>query len=167
MSRIIFNYSLLKQLFDENNMILTEDYKDKYITRDTRIISKCCLCDDNFNKSFNKLYKYQNFGCIKCAKIIKFERIKGSILEKYGVEYAVQSETVKEKIKQTNLDRYGTEYALQNELVKEKMKLTKLEKYGLCNEEINKKRKQTNLEKYGFEFSTQREEIKEKQNKPI
>jgi len=31
-------------------------------------------------------------------------------LEKYGVEYPLQSEKIKNKIKKTNLDRYGVEY---------------------------------------------------------
>jgi hypothetical protein len=35
-------------------------------------------------------------------------------LEKYGVEYPMQSEELKKKARATNLEKYGVEYALQN-----------------------------------------------------
>lgn len=180
---------MLKSICDEGGVKLLEDYSDEYITRDTRIIAKCIMCENSFNKSLNKLHKQRNFGCEICSKKIKFDRVKTTMVEKYGVEYAAQNETcmnkmkattlqkygvehatqskqIKEKIKSTNIEKYGCEYGLQNEGVKEKRRITNLEKYGVENvnqvPEIIAKSKQTNLEKYGVEYLSQSQIIKDK-----
>jgi hypothetical protein len=169
MARLKYDYEMLKNICDGGNVTLLVDYKDKYVTRDTRIIGKCILCENSFNKSLNKLHKQRNFGCEKCAKILKFERIKNTMIDKYGVEYAAKSERFKDKMKSTTLERYGVEHGTQSEEVKEKIRKTNLEKYGfeygLQNEEVKEKRRLSNLEKYGFENPLQREEIKEKSKK--
>jgi hypothetical protein len=166
MTRLKYDYEMLKNIFDEGCATLLVDYKDKYVTRDTRIIGKCILCENSFNKSLNKLHKQRNFGCEICAKILKFERIKNTMFDKYGVEYAAKSEHFKDKMKSTTLERYGVEHGTQCEEVKEKIRKTNLEKYGfeygLQNEEVKEKRRISNLERYGFENPLQREEIKEK-----
>jgi hypothetical protein len=183
---------MLKDICDANCVTLLEDYKHKYITRDTRIIGKCILCENSFDKSLNKLHKQRNFGCTKCAKDFKFDKIKKTMTEKYGVEYAAQSDIfkdkmkktnlnkygvenanlcneIKEKIKKTNNERYGCDYGLQCDFVKEKKRNSYLKKYGVdnplkCNE-IKEKSKKTCLEKYGVEYPCQNKEIYEKQNK--
>jgi hypothetical protein len=183
---------MLKSICDEGGVTLLEDYSDKYITRDTRIIAKCIICENSFNKSLNKLHKQRNFGCRICAKKMQFDRIKNTMVQKYGVEYAAQSdifkdkmkasmlekygvehpnqsEEIKAKIKKTNLEKYGCEYGLQNEEVKEKRKITNLEKYGVENVTqsilIRNKAKKTCLDRYGVEHVSQNQEIYEKQNK--
>jgi hypothetical protein len=169
MARLKYDYEMLKNICDDGNVTLLVNYKDKYVTRDTRIIGKCILCENSFNKSLNKLHKQRNFGCETCAKILKFERIKNTMSDKYGVEYAAKSEHFKDKMKSTNLERYGVEHAVQSEEIKDKIKKTNLEKYGfeygLQNEGVKEKRRLSNLEKYGFENPLQREEIKEKSKK--
>jgi hypothetical protein len=169
MARLKYDYEMLKNICDDGDVTLLVDYKDKYVTRDTRIIGKCILCKNSFNKSLNKLHKQRNFGCEKCAKILKFERIKNTMIDKYGVEYAAKSEHFRDKMKSTTLERYGVEHGTQSEEVKEKIRKTNLEKYGfeygLQNEEVKEKRRLSNLEKYGFENPLQREEIKEKSKK--
>ena len=189
MPRLKYDYEMLKNICDEGGVTLLVDYKDQYVTRDTRIIGKCILCENSFNKCLNNMHKQRNFGCESCAKILKFQRIKSTMVEKYGVEYAAQSQTFRDKMKETTLERfgvenanqceevrdrsrattlerYGVEYGLQNEEVKEKRRLSNLEKYGfghnLQREEIKEKVRATNLEKYGVEYSSQREEVKDK-----
>jgi L-rhamnose mutarotase len=188
-TRLKYDYDMLKSICDEGCVTLLENYNDKYITRDTRIIGKCILCENSFNKSLNKLHKQRNFGCLTCAKSIKFDKIKDTMLEKYGVEYAAQSEVfldkmkattlekygvehgtqcdiVKNKIRATNNEKYGCDYGLQNKIVKEKKRQTYLKKYGVENplqcKDIMDKLKNTNLEKYGVEHVFQCPEIKEK-----
>lgn len=169
MARLKYDYEMLKNICDDGDVTLLVDYKDKYVTRDTRIIGKCILCENSFNKSLNKLHKQRNFGCEICAKILKFERIKNTMIDKYGVEYAAKSEHFKDKMKSTTLERYGVEHGIQCEEVKSKIRKTNLEKYGfeygLQNKEVKEKRRLSNLEKYGFENPLQREEIKEKSRK--
>lgn len=162
MARLKYDYNMLKIICDEGNVRLLEDYSSKYITRDTRIIAKCIMCENSFNKSLNKLHKQRNFGCDTCAKKIKFDRIKNVMVEKYGVEYAAQNESCMNKMKTTNLEKYGVEHANQSEEVKEKIKKTNLKKYGLQNEEVKEKRKITNLHRYGVEYIMQSPEIMEK-----
>lgn len=166
MPRLKYDYEMLKNICDEGGVTLLVDYKDQYVTRDTRIIGKCILCENSFNKCLNNMHKQRNFGCESCAKILKFQRIKSTMVEKYGVEYAAQSQTFRDKMKETVLERFGVENANQCEEVRDKTRATNLEKYGfeygLQNEEVKEKRRLSNLEKYGFGHNLQREEIKEK-----
>ena len=133
------DYALLKNICDEGSVTLLADYKEMFITRDTMIIGKCILCENSFNKCFNNLNKQRNFTCNHCTKIVKFERIKGTMLQKYGVEYAAKSEVFRDKMKATTFEKYGVEHATQHNDVKNKGKETKLERYGLHNEDIKTK----------------------------
>ena len=54
-------------------------------------------------------------------------------LENYGVEYATQSDIIKEKTKQTCLEKYGVEYYLQSTDVQEKSRQTCLDRYGVTS----------------------------------
>jgi hypothetical protein len=152
MTRLKYDFKMLTNIFNEAGATLLVDYKDKYITRDTRIIGKCILCENSFDKCLNKLYKQRNFGCETCAKVLKLQRIKNTMVNKYGVEYAAQSQTFKDKMKETTLERYGVENANQCEDVKEKIRQTNLEKYGveygLQSEDVKEKRRISNLEKF-------------------
>lgn len=87
-------------------------------------------------------------------------------LERYGVEYTLQSEIVKEKKNNTNIERYGFINPLQNEIIKEKAKVSNLKKYGVENvfqsDEIKEKIKTTMIERYGVENCQQNKEIYQK-----
>jgi hypothetical protein len=163
--KLRYDYILLNQICEERNVKLLTDYSNMFITRDTRIIGKCIRCENSFDKSLNKLHKQRNFGCNSCAKNIKFERIKETMFNNYGVEYAAKSEVFKDKMKKTTLEKYGVEHASQTDEFKEKKRLTNLERYGceygLQNEEVKNKRKQTNLERYGVENAMQNKDIRE------
>lgn len=161
-----FTYSLLQSICAPNNVTLLNDYSNIYLTRDSRIVGKCILCENSFDKSFNELDRNMNFGCNICAKKIKFDRIKHTMVNKYGVEYAAQLDIFKDKMETTTLEIYGCKYAIQNEGIKNKVKQTNLEKYGceygLQNEGVKNKRKKSNLEKYGVEHCNQILEVKQK-----
>jgi hypothetical protein len=165
-TKLRYDYNLLKSICDEGGVTLLNNYEDLYITRDTRIIGKCILCDNSFDKSLNNLNKQKNYGCLSCAKLLKTDRIKGTMLEKYGVEHAAQSEFFRDKMKKTTFERYGVEYGLQNEDVKAKIRQTNLEtygcEYGLQNEEVKNKKKKTYLKNYGVENPNQCKEIRDK-----
>lgn len=165
MSRLKYDYIMLKEICDDERVILLKNYENTYVTRDTRVIGKCIMCDNSFDKSLNKLHKQRNFGCKNCAKKIKFDRIKNTMVDKYGVEYAAQSHIFYDKMKKTNLEKYGVEHANQSEEIKQKVIETNLEKYGVEYSiqllETQEKQKKTNLEKYGVEHQLHRKEIKE------
>jgi len=50
--------------------------------------------------------------------------------ERYGTEYASQSEEVKQKVKNTCLEHFGVEYSLQSKEVRKKGIETNIKKYG-------------------------------------
>jgi hypothetical protein len=161
-----FTYNLLQNICNPDNVKLLLDYSTMYLTRDTRIIGECINCENKFDKSFNHLDKNRIFCCEKCSKDLKFERIKNTMIDKYGVDYAAKLDEFKYKMRISTLEKYGCEHALQNQNIKNKIKETNLLKYGceygLQNEEIKQKTKETNLLKYGCEYGLQNEEIKQK-----
>jgi hypothetical protein len=161
--RLKYDYNMLKQICDDHNVTLLHDYSQDYVTRDTRILGKCLYCDKSFCKSLNKIHKQRNFGCLECAQDLKFERIKATMLEKYDVEYAAQSEIFLKKQQETCLQVYGVKNACQSEEVKNKIKQTNIERYGcrygLSNQDIIAKREETNLLRYGVKNQLQRAEI--------
>jgi len=82
---------------------------------------------------------------------------KKTMLEKYGVESALQLERFKKKSRETNLKKYGTEYATQSEVVKTKAKKT-IESKPDFYKKRNLKSRDTFLKKYGTEHFMQSEE---------
>ncbi len=113
--------------------------------------------NDNFLNRSNSSFRALNAD---------YEKRKQTCLKKFGCEYALQSEDVKEKGKQTNLDNLGVENPSQSNNIKEKKKQTCLDNYGVehpgQSEYVKEKSKHTCLEKFGCEFAFQSEEVKEK-----
>jgi len=166
-SPLKYNLDLLIKFCNENHITLLKDYSGEKLNYESKIIAKCVNCDNEMvRKTFGKLYKNRNFGCIECSKNISKQKFKSTCLEKYGVSTPFQSYDVKDKIKKTCLEKYGVENPMQSKDVREKGKVTCLEKYGVeCysqTNEFNEKFKSTCLEKYGVENPSQLEEVKDK-----
>jgi hypothetical protein len=66
----VFNYNFLDSFCKDNNICLLEDYKNKNITRETRIEGNCLTdnCFNCFNKTFRQLVKVNGY-CESCSKI--------------------------------------------------------------------------------------------------
>lgn len=116
------------------------------------------------------------------------EKRKETCLERYGVEFAAQTEEAKQKIRETNLERYGVDNPNKSKEIRTKTKKTCEERYGgigtgspmlaakieqtmlerygaklpLQNKEIYAKMEQTNLQRYGVKNTAQVEEKKQK-----
>ena len=86
-------------------------------------------------------------------KLNLLKKARKTCLEKYGTEYSVQAESVKEKTRKTCLEKYGVTNGGSSEQAKQKAKGTCQEKYNVNyytqTEEYKQKYKQTCLEKYG------------------
>ena len=161
-----YDYDLLQKFCSEHCVTLMKDYSQKTkINREIIIEAKCLNCDNTCYKKFREFIKSGCF-CITHTSKNTREKMRATCLEKYGVEYSMQSKEVQEKSKATCLENYGVENVFQNEEIKEKMKAMCLEKYGVENamqsKEIKEKAKATCLEKYGVENAMQSKEIKEK-----
>lgn len=61
----------------------------------------------------------------------RLEKIRQTCNEKYGKDYANQSEIVKDKIKSSNQEKRNVDYAFQAEEVKEKIRQTCVDRYGV------------------------------------
>ena len=192
--------------FTKLNKLYTKKFLDFEKTHFPKEIYEYLINRYNDSQSLKETVYRINFGynirpiCENCGKPIEFlgkpsrmwktycsnqcryslnrlNKYKQTCLEKYGVEYAQQSNEVKDKAKQTCLEKYGVEHYTN----REKSKQTCLEKYGVesnlnipeikekCKEsriknkdKIKEKSKQTCLEKYGVEFSLQSKQVREK-----
>lgn len=111
-----------------------------------------------------KLKIYREEGYKKDTAFL--EKRKKNNLEKYGVEYPTQLQSVKQKTRETCLERYGVEHSTQAIQMKEKSTQTMLKRYGvehaLQNEEILDNLKKKNIDKYGVEYPMLLPESKKK-----
>ena len=82
------------------------------------------------------------------------EKVKHTMLEKYGVEHPMFSGEIKKKLFNTNYIKYGTKTAAQADIVKDKIKATNLERYGetstLNTDKVKSAREKACIDKYGF-----------------
>ncbi len=111
----------------------------------------------------NKLTKLEKYGN---ENYYDKEKSKQTCLEKYGVEYSLQSSEIKEKGKITCLEKFGTESHNSSNIIKDKKKISYLEKYGVENPSqskiVKEKKIQTCLKHFGSEYYPQSKECKEK-----
>ena len=119
-------------------------------------ISHASYCD--YVKSINDSGTH---ACSKC----KFIKIRETNRAKYGFDYSLQNESIREKGRKSNLQKYGVENPMQSKEIKEKAKKTLLKKYGVENasqsEEIKKKKSDTFYERYGVTSSLQLDSVRE------
>ena len=125
----------------------------------TSLTFKCDYCGNEYTntlanrtKVFNQNDTLKNDVCKKQSCIQS--KIKESNLIKYGVEYAISSDLVRDKITLVFKEKYNVTNPFQIQSVKEKIKNTNLQKYGNVSftrtEEYKKKSEATSLKKYGF-----------------
>lgn len=161
------------------------------LNRHLRTVHNIFPNTEDFYDYFREHY-YPTFGiktgyCEICGKPTKFLKLckgfaktcsteckhkqasktgRSTNLERYGVEWNSQLQSVKDSKIQTSREKYGTNHPMQTKEVRENFKKSMKEKYGYEYSsyvpEIKEKAKQTNLEKYGVENPFQSREIKEK-----
>ncbi len=93
-------------------------------------------------------------------------KAKATMIERYGAEYTLQSDELKEKCKNTVKSKYGVDNPAQSEIVKKRTELTNLERYGsttyLTSEAGKQQYAQIMMNKYGVVHPLQSEAIQEK-----
>lgn len=162
-----YDINMLMDFCDKNNILLTNDYSDKFINRDSKIegICKNECCENIFNKPFRELLKINGY-CQDCSKENGKLKIIETNLKKYGVNCCLKLESIRDKIKQTTLEKYGVPHNSQSEIIKNQKCNTYIQHFGVVNnlksKEIREKIKQTNLIKYGAENPQQNKEIRNK-----
>ena len=132
-----------------DNPMYVEDIKNKVISQ----------MDYQSNIEKAKKTIIDTYGSLENFYTDRFEKIKQSNMEKYGVEFNWQRDDIKEKIKQTSLDKYGMANGGGSIESLKKAKDTWNKKYNVDNvfqlQEVKEKSKKTCLEKYGKEYYTQ------------
>jgi hypothetical protein len=112
------------------------------------------------------MIKTKNSLCKICITKNSLPKQKETMMNKYGVEHASQSVTIRQKIKTGFINKYGVDNPSKTQEVKDKMIATNLKKYGvkyvIFNKDINSKIKNTNLEKYGVDNPIKNQNIREK-----
>ena len=114
---------------------------------------------------------YKTFCCNECKNTEKGkqyckDKLKNSMLKKYGVENPMQLDIFKEKSKQTCLKNYGCEYPSQDKDIREKQMATMQKKYGVSSALQSKKFRdkftETMQEKYGVSSALQSKKFRDK-----
>ena len=151
--------SFNKELYNS----LLEEYKEKpkaikekmyWLFNDLKEVPKCKTCGKG-TSFIDGRRGYRKFCSCRCAQLDKEvrEKLKQTMLKKYGVDNAAKSDYFQQKMKQSCLLKYGAENVFASEYGKIKLKQTMLKKYGVDNAQKNKtiaeKTKQTMLKKYG------------------
>lgn len=183
--------NLLSNHLCSKHHISSRTYYDTYIKKEDEGICETC---GNETKYISMTEGYRRFCCNSCAQLSKsvqekyketcrkkygadhysstgmwLESIKKTNMEKYGVEFAPQSEELKKKQAQTFMKKYGTVQYSQTDECKEKVAQTNTEKYGkpylMQVDDFKNKSKQTCIEKYGHENVSQVQEIQERKIK--
>ena len=125
----------------------------------------CDICGKEKKIQYNSYFKQhekQDFDtCQKCKTVKR----KKTMLEKYGVEHALQNKKFMKKAKNTMLEKYGAENSANSIEIQEKNKKTIREKYGVeyitQSKEFKDTSKKTKKEKYGNEYYNNHNQIKE------
>jgi hypothetical protein len=117
--------------------------------------------EDTNLKKYGKKYPSQRIEIL--------DKMKSSMIEKYSVENASQSNEIQNKKIKTNNIKFGCDWGLSNDLIKKKSRTTLLEKYGVehCSqiESIKNKKKKTCLGNWGVDNFAKTKEYKEKSKK--
>ena len=129
--------------------------------------SKKCSANGEESREKMKQTLLEKYGVTNNLHIPEVEKkIRENNLKKYGYENPAKSDIVKNKRKNTCLEKYGVGCSFQDETVKAKCKETMLEKYGaihpLSNKDLLEKSKRTCFEHYGYEHPSQAPEIQER-----
>ena len=108
--------------------------------------------------------KYGEDNPARVASIV--DKKKQTNLSKYGNEWAIASDSVRDTIKAVYIEKYGADNPMKNAAVKQKAMETNNIRYGgnsaLCSEVVKEKSRQTCLEKYGVKNPFQCKEIQDK-----
>jgi len=150
-------------------------------------ITKSCYDQSTKNniKSKRQATNLDRYGIDNVFKDV--DKIKQSMIDKYGVENANKLPEIRQKIAKTNIDRYGgvspmaspdvkdkmistnnerygTDYALQSIDIQKKIQKTMIDNYGaispIHNQDIKNKIKETNIERYGVDNPAQHIDVK-------
>lgn len=190
----IYNEKSGKYIPDFNSQIMVNT-KDLPEHSHVKIQYQC----DNCGGVFTTEYHYWNNAklpelgdlCHDCATKIKLPQImidkyncknpsqspeiiakkKQTNLERYGNEWAIASESVRDKIIDVFIDKYGVDNPMKNETVKNKAIRTNNVKYGgnsaMCSDDIKVRLRESIMRKYGVSSTAKLPEVRAKMRRTL
>ena len=142
----------IKNRYDDSNSFEESLYRILNKINDVPLC-KCCskpTAYSKHNKSFN-IYCSQK--CRINDDIEYKNKIKSTVLLKYGVDNISKTDEIKQKKKDTQLRHYGVSHYMKSQLEYERYRNNIIQKYGVDNiskaDEIKQKKKDTQLRHYG------------------
>ncbi len=124
------NYKMTKDDFIEKAKKVHGDLYDYSKVEYVNSSTKVCIIDPNYGEFWQTPNAHLN-GEGNSRR--KFDRIRETSLEKYGVDNYTKTAEYSKKSKQTCLEKYGVPYSLQSDAVRAKTVETILDKYGVKN----------------------------------
>lgn len=103
----------------------------KYVEENLSATAIAKICNVHSSSIYRFLKKYNIKKDKKKINKARYDKIKETNIEKYGVENPASLESVKEKIKNTNLKKYGAAHFLLTEEGKSKAQETSLSNWGV------------------------------------
>ena len=90
-----------------------QEYYDRFLKKDENE-GKCLECGKP-TKFEDATKGYRDFCCVKCARnnVRTKERLKNTLLEKYGTETTFDNVEIREKAKNTFIKKYGVDNPLK------------------------------------------------------
>lgn len=140
---------------------------DKGFTFSTRVywvlngitdFPKCVTCGKYITSNASVVKGYRTSHCSnKCGQLdadIQGKKAK-TCVEKFGVKFAWQADSVKRNITRSPQERYGVSHPLASLEIRKKYNQTNLEKYGteehIRAASVIEKTRQANIRKYGVD----------------
>jgi len=129
-----------------------------------KIDVECDYCKKVIQKEYKALLQERKKSVTKkdcCLECSPLKDVETNLLL-YGVKNVFQLKEVSNKMKQTLLEKYGVEYISQSKEWKEKIIETNKNFSNEKKQSIIDKRTSTNIEKFGEEYYTRTDEYKER-----
>ena len=111
---------------------------------------------------------FRKFCCNKCSALCESTQTlrKTKMIERHGVEYALQSQKFLDKAKNKWIENLGVDHPAKSKTVQQKMQSTTKERHGNSRYNNRELAKHTNFIRYGVEWYTQSEEYHKRVHKP-
>ncbi len=110
----------------------------------------CPVCGKQYLVTNNENLKRPPVACSYACRV---KRTQATSLKKYGIVAPGNNAEARKKARKTMIDRYGVEYTLQSAELKERVSTTVQQKYGTSNvqqnSDIRDKTARTNMQRYG------------------
>ena len=163
------SHARIKYKCDNCGKVYETDYHSWYDAKSPELgdLCKSCAAKIKLPQTMQDKYGYTNSSQVPSI----IEKKKQTNLDKYGNEWSIASDKVRDVILHSYLNKFGTDNPMKNNDVKQRAIETNKKKYGgnscMCDEKVKDKSKQTCLQRYGVPNAFQSKDIQAKARKTL